>query len=172
MNKTDWRALMPDVARKLLGDPPRRTAREWRYGNKGSLAIYLESGTWKDYEADVDGGVLGLIQRELQTDQHGALDWLTREGLLPGETARRTPQNPQTGPAPASAIQKPAEDAPRACWAATVARPPTVSDLPGPVQALRKSPPQALHHFTRFDQVNQLVGASEADPDLGFMARI
>ena len=47
-----------------------------------------------------------------------------------------------------------------------------LSDLPGPVQALRKSPPQALHHFTRFDQVNQLVGASEADPDLGFMARM
>ena len=47
-----------------------------------------------------------------------------------------------------------------------------LSDLPGPVQALRKSPPQALHHFTRFDQVNQLVGASEADPDKGFMARM
>ena len=32
--------------------------------------------------------------------------------------------------------------------------------------------PQARHHFTRFDQVDQLVGASEADPDLGFMARL
>ena len=31
---------------------------------------------------------------------------------------------------------------------------------------------QARHHFTRFDQVDQLVGASEADPDLGFMARM
>lgn len=31
---------------------------------------------------------------------------------------------------------------------------------------------QAAHHFTRFDQVNQLVGASEADPDTGFMARL
>ena len=30
----------------------------------------------------------------------------------------------------------------------------------------------ALHHFTQADQVNQLVGASEADPDLGFMARL
>ena len=28
-----------------------------------------------------------------------------------------------------------------------------------------------MHHFTRFDQVNQLVSASEADADLGFMAR-
>ena len=47
-----------------------------------------------------------------------------------------------------------------------------LADLPGPVQALRETSPQALHHFTRFDQVNQLVAASEADPDRGFMARL
>ena len=46
-----------------------------------------------------------------------------------------------------------------------------LADLHGPVQALREATPQALHHFTRFDQVNQLVSASEADPDRGFMAR-
>ena len=37
--------------------------------------------------------------------------------------------------------------------------------------AIREASPQALHHFTRFDQVNQLVSASEADADLGFMGR-
>ena len=47
-----------------------------------------------------------------------------------------------------------------------------IADLPGPVQAIREASPQALHHFTRFDQVNQLVSASEADADLGFMARL
>ena len=46
------------------------------------------------------------------------------------------------------------------------------SDLGGPVKEIREASPQALHHFTRFDHVNQLVGASEADPDLGFMARM
>ena len=46
-----------------------------------------------------------------------------------------------------------------------------LADLGGPVKAIRDASPQALHHFTRFDQVNQLVEASEADPDLGFMAR-
>ena len=46
-----------------------------------------------------------------------------------------------------------------------------IGGLGGPVKAIREASPQALHHFTRFDQVNQLVGASEADPDLGFMAR-
>ena len=46
------------------------------------------------------------------------------------------------------------------------------SGLDGPVKALAKSSPQARHHFTQADQVNQLVTASEADPDLGFMARM
>ena len=46
-----------------------------------------------------------------------------------------------------------------------------LSDLGGPVQAIRDASPQARHHFTQADQVNQLVGASEADPDRGFMAR-
>ena len=46
-----------------------------------------------------------------------------------------------------------------------------LADLGGPVEAIRNASPQALHHFTQADQVNQLVQASEADPDLGFMAR-
>ena len=46
-----------------------------------------------------------------------------------------------------------------------------LADLPGPVQALRKTPPPARRGFTLGDQVNQLVGASEADADLGFMGR-
>ena len=46
-----------------------------------------------------------------------------------------------------------------------------LSDLNGPVAAIRDASPQALHHFTQADQVNQLVSASEADADLGFMAR-
>ena len=46
------------------------------------------------------------------------------------------------------------------------------SDLSGPVAALRDASPQALQHFTLSDQVNALVSASEADPDLGFMARM
>ena len=39
------------------------------------------------------------------------------------------------------------------------------------VPAIRADSPQARHHFTVADQVDQLVSASEADPDMGFMAR-
>ena len=45
-----------------------------------------------------------------------------------------------------------------------------LADLPGPVQALIPSPP-TQRHFTLADQVNQLVSASEADPDRGFLGR-
>ena len=47
-----------------------------------------------------------------------------------------------------------------------------LSDQHGPGQALHDDTPPTQRHFTRADQVNQLVGASEADPDLGFMARM
>ena len=46
-----------------------------------------------------------------------------------------------------------------------------LAGMGGPVKAIREASPQALHHFTRFDQVNQLVSASEADADLGFIGR-
>ena len=44
-------------------------------------------------------------------------------------------------------------------------------ELPGG-RALTPAAPQARHHFTTLQQVNQLVEASEAEPDLGFMARL
>ena len=43
--------------------------------------------------------------------------------------------------------------------------------LDEPVTENLQTSPQARQGFTQADQVNQLVGASEADPDLGFMAR-
>ena len=44
-----------------------------------------------------------------------------------------------------------------------------IADLDGPVC---EAGPLVQRHFTRSDQVNQLVSASEADADLGFMARL
>ena len=44
--------------------------------------------------------------------------------------------------------------------------------LDGPVKAICAAAPQARRGFTQADQVNQLVSASEAAPDLGFMARL
>ena len=55
-------------------------------------------------------------------------------------------------------------------WLVPIAE--ALADLDGPVKAIREASPQAVHHFTQADQVHQLVSASEADPDLGFMARL
>ena len=38
--------------------------------------------------------------------------------------------------------------------------------------ALSLVTPQARHHFTRLDQVNQLVGAGESDSEIGYMGRL
>ena len=49
-------------------------------------------------------------------------------------------------------------------------------DLPGTLPGLkgrgRAMSAQTRHHFTSLDQINQLVEAGEAEPDLGFMARL
>ena len=46
------------------------------------------------------------------------------------------------------------------------------SILDGKVKEALQPSPHGVRHFTRLDQVDQLVGASEADPDMGFMARM
>ena len=46
------------------------------------------------------------------------------------------------------------------------------SGLDEPVKKALQPLPQALHHFAQADQVDQLVGAGEADADTGFMARL
>jgi hypothetical protein len=94
MIETDWPPLMPDVALALLGEPSRKASREWRYGRRGSLAVNLTAGTWKDYESGEGGGVLALIEREQSCNRAGAVQWAVSQGLLPenGKPPHRTPK--------------------------------------------------------------------------------
>ena len=39
-----------------------------------------------------------------------------------------------------------------------------LSGLDGPVKAIREATPQALHHFTQADQVNQLAAPAKRTP--------
>src|SRR6516225_6075373 len=75
--------LMESVASRLLGDPNRKlsTKTEWRYGNRGSLAVDLRKGVWKNHETGEGGGVLDLIQ--VRTGAHDAerFHWLEQQGL-------------------------------------------------------------------------------------------
>ena len=69
---TDWPALLPDVARRLLGDPPRTEAAgaTWRYRSRGSLAVHV-------------GG-----------DRVGALRWLVDACAETGADRRRGRHDP------------------------------------------------------------------------------
>ena len=84
----DWPALMPDVARALLGETNARlsNAREIRYGTHGSLAVHVggeHSGTWRDHEADAGGGVLDLVMHvDGARDTREAMAWLRDAGFI------------------------------------------------------------------------------------------
>ena len=91
---TDWPALLPDVARRLLADRPcRELGGDLRYGSRGSLVVHPHAGTWHDFEADAGGGTLALVEHVLQTDRAGALRWLVDAGLI------ATPSGPDARPA-------------------------------------------------------------------------
>ena len=122
----DFAALLPDVARRLLGDPPRATDAEWRYGSHGSLSVHPARGTWHDFEAATGGGTLALIEHLQQTDKAGALRWLVDARLIAAPAgpdappaAPRRPGGASTPPAPALAAPTP-KPAPTADVAAAI----------------------------------------------------
>lgn len=71
---------MPEVARRLLGDPVKSTSTRHvlRFGRgNGSLAVDLRRGVWCDHgAADAAGGVLDLIEHCLGLKGRERLDWL------------------------------------------------------------------------------------------------
>ena len=58
--------IIGEVAEDLLGAPTFRVsegAPEVRYGNRGSLKINLNSGTWYDHENETGGGLFDFVKR-------------------------------------------------------------------------------------------------------------
>ena len=87
MTQDQWVAIAPSVAVELWGPPSRKGEREIRWGRKGSKSMKIDTGRWYDFEEDRGGGVIDLVQLELNLDKAGAAEWLKREGYLP----RRNP---------------------------------------------------------------------------------
>jgi len=85
----DFISIAPAVCERLLGEPSSRSARELRWGRKGSFRLKLDTGTWSDFEAGEGGGVLALVMREERLDKAGALAWLETQGLLSSLPNRR-----------------------------------------------------------------------------------
>lgn len=92
--RTDFGALMADVAGRLLGQPKKNGA-ELRYGSRGSLAIDVEKGFFFDHESGTGGGCLDLIARERGGNHADAVDWLRAEGLLGSEQPKASAEQPK-----------------------------------------------------------------------------
>ena len=90
--QSDFISIAPAVAERLLGEPSSRSARELRWGRKGSFRLKLDTGTWSDFEAGEGGGVLALVMREEHLDKAGALTWLETQGFLAS-----LPRSPERG---------------------------------------------------------------------------
>jgi putative DNA primase/helicase len=74
---SNWPALLRD----LLGEPTRRTARQWRWNRRGSFSAVVggpKVGTWFDHESACGGGPLELIARMRGGDWREAADWARR----------------------------------------------------------------------------------------------
>lgn len=84
---------MAQVAEYLLGDrnQSRSSEQEWRYGNKGSLAVDLASGTFYDHERGEGGGVLDLVQSHGQARNRAEAARWVKERFGSGEPVTWTP---------------------------------------------------------------------------------
>ncbi len=63
------------------GGPSRKTRTEFRFGNKGSLAVHVSgerAGQYYDFERQEGGSIFKLVQRELGFGRLEALEWSKR----------------------------------------------------------------------------------------------
>ena len=82
------------VLLSVFGEPTAKSKDEWRYGNKGSLSIYVgpKRGTWYDFERSEGGGVLSLLARTWELDHvsHKAAVEAKAEELLKALSTHET----------------------------------------------------------------------------------
>jgi putative DNA primase/helicase len=94
-DRIDFVALMPAVAKRLLGEPNPQLSnppKELRFGTHGSVKVNCVTGQFFDHEANVGGGVTGLIEHKQGCDHNGAVTWLRREGFLSAGNGRTSSQ--------------------------------------------------------------------------------
>jgi hypothetical protein len=114
MNGFDFPHIMGRVAQRLLGDPNKSLSngKELRFGNRGSMCINLEAGTFYDHENGVGGGVIDLVCRQQRCDKSQALDWLRQERFLNSHMRKTASaidvgaKSPEPKPAAATANKK------------------------------------------------------------------
>ena len=107
-NQVDWNAIAPEVALRLKGEPRTKSDKEWRWGTKGSFALYLDNGTFSDYENSVAGGVIDMVEHcEGLGSREEALQWLKDNDFLTGNDTMPTPRLTKPKLKTAPAFRKP-----------------------------------------------------------------
>ena len=82
----DRAALLPEVVRRLFGEPRVRDGGDtWRYGADELFEVHVRGprrGTWHDHKAGVGGDALDLVKHVLRRDEAHAVSWLKEQGLI------------------------------------------------------------------------------------------
>ena len=76
--KEQLNSRIKELAFELLGKPTTQTAKEWRYGNKGSISVQvagIKQGLYSNFEEGTSGNGLKLIQDHLGLDHKQAFKW-------------------------------------------------------------------------------------------------
>lgn len=94
------------VVEQLLGKPNEKlsSSKEWRYGNKGSLAISMaqdKKGLWNNFETGEYGNLISLLQKELGLNVPETLKYVSerfgsiQNAIPPSKINKNTKTNPE-----------------------------------------------------------------------------
>ena len=116
----DWPGVVRAVAASLVGEPTHKTATQWRFRRRGSLAVNVageNAGQWYDFEAGVGGGGVDLVSHLIGCDRSAAVAWLQRQRLLPDTPGRVVAGQPAVARKPVGEQNVPPDHANRIAWA-------------------------------------------------------
>lgn len=82
--------IAKDVAALLYGEPNAALSSktELRFGNKGSMSVDLQKGTFFDHSENDGGGVLWAVKSVHGFDTPKAMSWLEEQGLIEAKDKR------------------------------------------------------------------------------------
>ena len=121
----DWPSVARVVATLLVGEPTRKTATQWRFRRRGSLAVNVDgehAGQWFDFEAGIGGGGIDLVSHLMGCDRAAAVAWLQDQRLLPDTHSHVTTGQPAVSREVATEPHNPPGHADRIAWAGSTWR--------------------------------------------------
>jgi putative DNA primase/helicase len=84
-NNSHLSRAMGPVARAILGAENKALSSrtELRWGERGSMSVDLDTGTWCEHGTENNGGLLDFLRIKKRLDKPEALEWLQDGGFIP-----------------------------------------------------------------------------------------